>query len=135
MTLNVVVGTGFGLCTVIAGCLFVLWFAAEQHIHNLEAHVNNLSLIVTGWLDEELETLEPIALDLGAQDRGIERWVNVAGTSAGAIIASLLAVGYKPGELRKILEATDYAQFADYGWGGKWIGGARNARNACTDAP
>ena len=39
-----------------------------------------------------------------ARERGIERWVNVAGTSAGAIIASLLAVGYEPGQLRSILE-------------------------------
>jgi NTE family protein len=62
-----------------------------------------------------------------AEAKGIERWVNVAGTSAGAIIASLLAVGYEPRELRRILEATNYAEFADYGWGGKYLGGARNA--------
>jgi NTE family protein len=61
-----------------------------------------------------------------AHERGIDKWVNVAGTSAGSIIAALLAVGYKPSELREILEQTDYAQFADYGWGGKVIGGARN---------
>ena len=61
-----------------------------------------------------------------ARERGIERWVNVAGTSAGAIIASLLAVEYTPQQLRKILEETQYAQFADYGWGGKLVGGARN---------
>jgi NTE family protein len=62
-----------------------------------------------------------------AKTKGIESWVNVAGTSAGAIIASLLAVGYAPRELRRMLEETDYASFADYGWGGKWLGGARNA--------
>jgi NTE family protein len=62
-----------------------------------------------------------------AGEHGIERWVNVAGTSAGAIIASLLAVGYQPRDLRRILEETDYNQFADYGWGGRIIGGARNA--------
>jgi NTE family protein len=61
-----------------------------------------------------------------ARERGIERWVNVAGTSAGAIIASLLAVGYEPRQLREILEKTEYAMFADYGWGGKYLGGARN---------
>jgi NTE family protein len=61
-----------------------------------------------------------------AREKGIERWVNVAGTSAGAIIASLLAVGYEPGQLRKILEDTDYNTFADYGRGGKILGGARN---------
>jgi NTE family protein len=61
-----------------------------------------------------------------AREKGIERWKYVAGTSAGAIIASLLAVGYDPAQLRRILENTDYAQFADYGWGGKYLGGARN---------
>jgi NTE family protein len=61
-----------------------------------------------------------------AQERGIDKWVNVAGTSAGAIIASLLSADYKTEQLRKILEETQYAQFADYGWGGKYIGGARN---------
>jgi NTE family protein len=61
-----------------------------------------------------------------AREKGIERWVNVAGTSAGAIIASLLAVGYEPQQLRRILEETNYATFADYGWGGKVVGGARN---------
>jgi NTE family protein len=61
-----------------------------------------------------------------ARERGIERWVNVAGTSAGAIIASLLAVGYDPKELRQILEQTNYATFADYGPGGKILGGMRN---------
>jgi NTE family protein len=66
------------------------------------------------------------ALEVAAE-AGIEEWVNVAGTSAGAIVASLLAVGYSPAELRTILEQTEYAAFADYGWGGRWIGGARNA--------
>jgi predicted acylesterase/phospholipase RssA len=47
----------------------------------------------------------------------------VAGTSAGAIIVALLAVGYRPGELRRILEETDYNQFADYGWGGNGSAG------------
>ena len=62
-----------------------------------------------------------------AEQAGITRWVNVAGTSAGAIVASLLASGHTPRELRSILDATDYARFADYGWGGKYLGGARNA--------
>jgi NTE family protein len=61
-----------------------------------------------------------------AEEAGITKWVNVAGTSAGAIIASLLAVRHTPSQLRSILEATDYATFADYGWGGRFIGGARN---------
>jgi len=70
-----------------------------------------------------------------AEAFGIARWVNVAGTSAGAIVASLLAVGRGPRELRTILEGTDYAAFADYGRGGKWLGGAYNAlrgRGVCS---
>jgi NTE family protein len=62
-----------------------------------------------------------------AAEIGITRWVNVAGTSAGAIVAALVATGHGAPDLRRILEATDYRQFADYGWGGKWIGGPRNA--------
>jgi NTE family protein len=42
-----------------------------------------------------------------AEEAGITRWVNLAGTSAGAIIASLLAIGHTPAQLRSILEATD----------------------------
>jgi NTE family protein len=52
--------------------------------------------------------------------------VNVAGTSAGAIAACLLAAGYGAAELREILGDVDYNRFADYGVGGRWIGGARN---------
>ena len=62
-----------------------------------------------------------------AADIGIHRWVNVAGTSAGAIIAALVAAGLSAEDLRKVLEQTQYAQFADYGWGGRFLGGARNA--------
>jgi NTE family protein len=62
-----------------------------------------------------------------AEEIGIKRWVNVAGTSAGSIVAALLAVHYTPADLRRILNETQYAQFADYGWGGRIVGGARNA--------
>jgi len=41
----------------------------------------------------------------------------VAGTSAGAITAALLAVGYTPGELTDILKHTDYNKFKDADWG------------------
>ncbi len=38
---------------------------------------------------------------------------NLAGTSAGAIMASLLAAGYKAQEIKKILDALDYKLFKD----------------------
>jgi NTE family protein len=64
-----------------------------------------------------------------AEESGVELWKNVAGTSAGAIVSSLLAVGYRAtrGEttpagvktLREILEDAVYKEFADFGFGGK----------------
>lgn len=46
-----------------------------------------------------------------AEARGY-RWVNVAGTSAGAIVAALVAAGYRATELAEILQGLDYRQFA-----------------------
>lgn len=40
---------------------------------------------------------------------------NLAGTSAGAIVASLLAAGYSSGELKKELEQLNYNDFKDEG--------------------
>lgn len=42
-------------------------------------------------------------------------WGNLAGTSAGAIIASLLAAGYSAAELKGILYSLDYTKFKDKG--------------------
>jgi NTE family protein len=42
-------------------------------------------------------------------------WRMVAGTSAGAIVASLVAAGYTATELRPILESLDYRRFKDAG--------------------
>lgn len=41
------------------------------------------------------------------------KWEKLAGTSAGAIVASLLAVGYTGRELKQILETLDYSKFMD----------------------
>ncbi len=41
---------------------------------------------------------------------------NVAGTSAGAITAALLAAGYTAAELREIIISLDYRQFQDRAW-------------------
>lgn len=38
---------------------------------------------------------------------------NIAGTSAGAITATLLAIGYKPEEISKIMSSTNFKDFAD----------------------
>ena len=44
------------------------------------------------------------------------KFENVAGTSAGAIVASLLAVGYKASRIKKELETLDYNNFKDEGF-------------------
>jgi NTE family protein len=67
------------------------------------------------------------ALVAAEEELGITEWVNAAGTSAGAIIAALLVAGYTPQELHEAIGNIDYNRFADYGWGGRYIGGVRNA--------
>ena len=44
------------------------------------------------------------------------RFENLAGTSAGAIVAALVAAGYSGPELRRILQELDYNRFKDPGW-------------------
>ncbi len=46
------------------------------------------------------------------EEAGYE-FVNLAGTSAGAIVASLLAVGYSGAEIRDILQEVNYNDFTD----------------------
>ena len=41
------------------------------------------------------------------------RWKKVAGTSVGAIVASLIAVGYSANEIKDIMYELDYGKFAD----------------------
>lgn len=47
-----------------------------------------------------------------AEERGY-RWQNVAGTSAGAIVAALVAAGYRATELKEIMMGLDYRRFQD----------------------
>ena len=49
-----------------------------------------------------------------AEEHGY-RWSNVAGTSAGAIMAALIAAGYSAREIKKIMEELDYSKFKDEG--------------------
>src|SRR5947209_2625841 len=50
-----------------------------------------------------------------AHEAGYDEWVQVAGTSAGAITAMALAVGYDAQGLRQQLEGFDFRKLADYG--------------------
>jgi NTE family protein len=56
----------------------------------------------------------------------VSRWDNVAGTSAGAIIAAYLAAGRPATELAGLLDEAPFASFQDFGPGGKLVGGAFN---------
>jgi NTE family protein len=50
-----------------------------------------------------------------AAEAGYDEWVRLAGTSAGAITAMALAVGYDANGLRKMLSEVDFGEIADYG--------------------
>lgn len=52
------------------------------------------------------------------EDRGY-RYINLAGTSAGAIVAALVAAGYSAHELRDIMGDLDYRRFLDGGL--RWL--------------
>jgi NTE family protein len=56
----------------------------------------------------------------------VSSWTNVAGTSAGAIIAAYLAAGRPASALAALLNEAPFASFQDFGPGGKFIGGALN---------
>ncbi len=53
-----------------------------------------------------------------AEKRGYS-WVNVAGTSAGAIIASFIAAGYNAEEIKELVLNLDFKCFKDRDWLGK----------------
>jgi NTE family protein len=50
-----------------------------------------------------------------AEEAGYDEWVRVAGTSAGAIVAMALAVGYGAEGIHDALGAQDLSRLADYG--------------------
>jgi NTE family protein len=52
----------------------------------------------------------------GAEEAGYREWHEVAGTSAGAITAMALAVGYDAEALKKSLDAFQFSRIADYGF-------------------
>ncbi len=54
-----------------------------------------------------------------AAEAGYDEWGKLAGTSAGAITAMALAVGYGAKGLGEIFEKLDLSRIADYGFGGE----------------
>lgn len=55
----------------------------------------------------------------------VRRWVNVAGASAGAIIACYLACGHDADAMLRLLRQTEFAQFADFPGGSRALGVGR----------
>jgi NTE family protein len=51
----------------------------------------------------------------GAAEAGYDEWARLAGTSAGAITAMALAVGYDAERLGTLLKEFDFGEIADYG--------------------
>jgi NTE family protein len=51
----------------------------------------------------------------------VTKWVNVAGASAGAIIACYLAMGRTAGEMTTLLRRTDFSQFEDFPRGSRLL--------------
>jgi NTE family protein len=56
----------------------------------------------------------------------IKKWVNVAGASAGAIIACYLACGHDAADMAALLKRTKFGEFQDFPPGGKVFGGFPN---------
>src|SRR5437763_904606 len=52
------------------------------------------------------------------EEAGYE-FVNLAGTSAGAIVSTLLAAGYTAAELKQVITNLDFATFQDPPWIGR----------------
>ncbi len=56
-------------------------------------------------------------------EKPVKKWVNVAGASAGAIVACYLAVGHDAADLAALLTKTDIGRFQDFLWPGEILGG------------
>ena len=59
-------------------------------------------------------------------EKPVNRWVNVAGASAGAIIACYLAAGHSAKDIADLMTRTSFGDFQDFPWPGKFVGGGVN---------
>lgn len=62
----------------------------------------------------------------GFKDRGYTEWRNVAGTSAGAILAAYIACGHSADDAMQVIADAPYQSFQDWGRGGEIFGGGFN---------
>src|SRR4051812_17788206 len=58
-------------------------------------------------------------------EKPVKRWENVAGASAGAIIACYLATGHDSQQMLDLMRKTNFGTFADFPLHSKLIGGVR----------
>src|SRR3954468_6707205 len=59
-------------------------------------------------------------------EKPVNRWVNVAGASAGAIIACYLVAGPDAKDIAALMTGTNFGDFQDFPWPGKFVGGGVN---------
>jgi NTE family protein len=59
-------------------------------------------------------------------EKPVKKWVNVAGASAGAIIACYLACGHDAADIADLMKRTKFADFQDFPPPGKVVGGGQN---------
>ncbi len=52
----------------------------------------------------------------------VRDWIQLAGTSAGAIVAAFLACGHSAEQTAALIKETDFTQFEDWGRGGEILG-------------
>jgi len=60
------------------------------------------------------------------KEKPVTKWVNVAGASAGAIIACYLAAGHNADDIAALMTRTKFGDFQDFPWPGKYVGGGVN---------
>jgi NTE family protein len=59
-------------------------------------------------------------------EKPVKKWVNVAGASAGAILACYLACGHDAADMAALMKRTKFGEFQDFPPPGKVIGGGHN---------
>jgi NTE family protein len=85
--------------------------AAREH-STVSDEASNVDLVFEGGGMKGIGLVGALSI---LEQRGY-RVQNLAGTSAGSIVATLYAAGYTAGELRALLRDLDFTQFLDRAW-------------------
>lgn len=70
-----------------------------------------------------------------AEEMGVERWVDIVGSSAGALVAVLLAAGYRPPDISRLLLDTNHVDVFRWRAGGLMTRLGRSWSNSGTVSP